>query len=79
MGCLTGCGVQRVNMGMMATQQNDPPPAARLRRMQSMFAKRRAVLLEDYEYFTAQGEPNHPNKVTRKLEARSAPRVLKSS
>ena len=42
----------------------------RLLRMRRMFATHRAILEEDYLYFTKRDEPNPRSKVRRKLAAR---------
>ena len=64
---------------MMKTDSANPPAQKRLLRMRKMFATSRGILLEDYEYFIRQGEPNRQNKAPRKLAAHSARPVLKRS
>lgn len=48
---------------------------ARLARMEQMFAANRAILVEDYEYFTGfkLGAPTGRNRVPRKSEEATAP------
>ena len=53
-------------------------PAARLDRMQRMFAETGGILTEDYEHFTQQGAPTVRSKVPRKSErllSRPVPRL----
>jgi hypothetical protein len=54
---------------MMKTENVNPPAEKRLLRMRKMFATDRAILLDDYEYFTRRGEPNRQSKETRKSAA----------
>lgn len=64
---------------MMKTESVNPPAEKRLLRMRKMFAADQGILLDDYEYFTRQGEPNRPSKAPRKLAARNARPALKRS
>jgi hypothetical protein len=64
---------------MMKTENVNPPAEKRLLRMRKMFATDRAILLDDYEYFTKRGEPNRPSKAPHKLVAHIARPALKRS
>ena len=59
-----------------------PPPGARLRRMERMFAKSGGILVEDYQYFTKHSLPDAStlqNKAVRKSETVRALRVPRPS
>jgi hypothetical protein len=64
---------------MMEIENVNLPAKKRLLRMRKMFAAERGILIEDYEYFTRQGEPNRQSKASRKLAAHNARPVLKRS
>jgi hypothetical protein len=58
----------------MKTETANLAAQKRLLRMRKMFATDRGILLDDYEYFTKQDEPNHPSKGRRKLVEPRGPR-----
>ena len=63
----------------MKTENANLPAKKRLVRMRKMFASSGGILVEDYEHFTKQGEPNHRNKAPRKLVERRGQPVLARS
>ena len=61
-------------MGSMA-QKQEVTPQQRLTRMLTSFAKKRAVLAEDYDFFTTPRESTPPSKAARKSAPQSARQV----
>lgn len=67
----------RVKESTMKTE--NPNAEKRLLRMRRMFEINGGILLEDYEYFTRQGEPTRQSKGTRRsAEQRERPALRRS-
>jgi len=63
----------------MMEKKDNTAPDKRMQRMQRMFTRTRAILAEDYDYFTGRDASMHPNTIARTSEELHGPPSLKPS